>query len=200
MNEFLTPLNWFYTKYYGKDPQRFWSEQAALNLFVQRNGKVIVETGTIREADGESTLILGEFAYKNGARLITVDNDPEKIEYSKKVTKEFSSNITYVLSDSVEFLKNFDSRIDLLYLDSLDFPLFPEREEYDEEVNRAQLHNLEEVKVSENKFTDKTILLIDDFDFPRGGKAGLSNEYLSSRGWEAIIASKQILWIQSLNK
>jgi len=200
MNNFLVPLNWFYTKYYGKDPLRFWTEQVALNLFVQRGGKTIIETGTIREPDdwggGNSTMIFGDFAKRMGATLITVDNESKKIEFSREYTKEYASNIEYVLSDSVEFLKNYSGQIDLLYLDSLDFPLYPEKEDYEEEIRKSQLHNLNEVKAAEDKLTSKSIILIDDNDFPAGGKAGLTNLYLESAGWECLIASRQILFIQ----
>ena len=200
MKDFLTPLNWFYTKYQGKDPLRFWSEQVALNLLYQRGGKIIVETGSIREIDdwgaGMSTYIWGDFIQHYGGKVITVDIDPKNIDICKKVTEPFKHNIEYVVSDSVEFLKSYIGNIDLLYLDSMDFPLYPDEESYKNEIVKSQEHNMAEFLAAEDKLTNKSIVLIDDYDFPRGGKAGITNEYLVNRGWECLIASKQILRVK----
>ena len=199
MNEFLTPLNWFYMKYNGKDPLRFWSEQVALNLLYQRGGKNIVETGTTRQIDdwggGMSTYLWGDFAQHYDCKVTTVDNDANNIEICKTVTSPFKDYIKYAVSDSIEFLRNYNEKIDLLYLDSVDFPLYPESDTYITDIKKAQEHNLEEFKLAEKNLTSESIILIDDYDFPQGGKPGLTNRYLLGKGWECLVASRQILWI-----
>jgi len=164
----------------------------ALDLFLQTNGLIIVETGTIREEDdptGCSTILFGAFCKKYSKRLYTVDNDMPHIEFSCKVTKEFESNISYILMDSLEFLNQFTRPIDLLYLDSFDCPLPPE------DATQAQEHQLKEIKAAYKNFHKGSLVLLDDNNWANGGKTRLAKKYLLETGeWRCIINDEQSLW------
>jgi len=168
--------------------------KAALNIFLQNNGQIIVETGTQRLKDdpgGGSTSLLGAFCKKYGKKLFTVDNDPVHLTVSRECTKKFKNSITYVLMDSVEFLRGFDQKIDLLYLDSFDCPLPPE------DATEAQIHNLNELKAALPKLHKGSIILIDDINLENGGKARLSKKYLLETGeWLCILDHGQTLWMR----
>jgi len=166
----------------------------ALNLFLQSNGQTIVETGTQRMIDdpgGCSTLLFGAFCKRYNTKLITVDNNPEHMETSKKATKEYAQWITYVLQDSVKFLREFNRHIDLLYLDSLDCPLPPA------DATESQQHNLRELQAAYDKLPKGAILLVDDNNFENGGKTRLSKTYLKDTGeWQCILDYGQTLWLR----
>jgi hypothetical protein len=112
---------------------------------------LIVEIGTSRNespaacgSDGWSTRAWGWYATlgvwrsasgvtgegDDGAAItcghvITVDIDPNAIEACKRITAEWADVIEYVVSDSLEFFRNYNlavcGPIDLLYLDGLDY-------------------------------------------------------------------------------
>lgn len=166
--------------------------KAALNLFLQNNGQLIVETGTQRMKDdpgGCSTTLFGAFCKKYGKKLITVDNNPRHIDISEECTKEFKDYITYVLMDSIKFLKRFDKKIDLLYLDSLDCPLPPA------DATESQQHQLNEIKAAYDKLHIGSIFLADDNQFANGGKTRLSKQFLlKTQEWICILDAGQTLW------
>ena len=198
MDDFLFIENdWLYERYshleFVKSP-KYLTFKAALNLFLQNNGKIIVETGTMRVKDdpsGCSTLLFGAFCKRYGKKLYTVDNNPQHIEISKQETREFRNYITYVMSDSVEFLSKFKEPIDLLYLDSMDCPV-------EGDATAAQQHQLNEIKAAYPNLHLGSIVLLDDNDFPNGGKTMFAKRYLLGTGyWNCILDHGQSLWIES---
>jgi len=202
MSEFLFLENdWLYKKYRYLEfvrSEKWFTFKTALNLLLQRNGKLIVETGTMRLHDdpgGGSTLLFGAFCQRYGMRLITVDINALNLKVAMDETRQFRKYITYVHSDSVEFLKRFDGYIDLLYLDSLDCPA-------EGDATEAQIHNLNEFKAAEPKMSIGSLLLIDDNNFPNGGKSRLTKSYLLESQspvacfmrWYCILDWGQSLW------
>jgi hypothetical protein len=197
MHEFLEiNNNWFYEKYFTNLKKRYFTFKVALNVFLQRDGEIIVETGTQRAKDdwggGCSTTIFGDFCKYYSKYLYTVDNNAGNLEVSRRETIAFKDFITYELSDSVEYLKRFDSKIDLLYLDSLDCKEDPA------DCNlEAQTHALNELKAAYDKLSPKAIVLIDDNLFVNGGKTRLGKLWLQKRGWTMLLDYKQSLWMRS---
>ena len=189
--------DWLYERYnyleFVRSP-KYLTFKATLNLFLQKDGQTIVETGTQRLKDdpgGCSTTLFGAFCKRYGKRLFTVDINPLNMKVSMDVTKEFKDCITYVVMDSVKFLKKFDQKIDLLYLDSLDCPLPPA------DATEAQLHNLNELKAACDKLHKGSILLMDDNNFANGGKTRLSKRFLlETGGWNCILDYGQTLWVR----
>lgn len=174
---------------------RFPTFAKALELL---NGRIIVETGTVRMKDdwgaGMSTLVLGDYAKTNGAHLFTVDIDPANIALSEEVTKDFKDAITYVVSDSVKFLENFNQTIDFLYLDSMDCPEYDD--EFSPRLQASQMHQRNELMAAWDKLHKGSVILLDDNDFTNGGKTRITKTELLQLGATPIMEGKQSLWIK----
>ena len=193
--------NWLEEKYKEglQISKRFETYKKAIELNDEREGKIIVETGTIRLANdwgaGMSTLIFGDYARRINGHLFTVDNDGAAIEVCKKETAEFKDVISYVVNDSVAFLMAFNQQIDLLYLDSMDCP------EYDApdspQLLASQTHQLNEFEAARDKLSDRAVVLLDDNDFENGGKTKLTKVELLKHGFTEVMGGKQSLWIRS---
>jgi hypothetical protein len=229
-NDFLFTGNWFEKKYRVKSDARYIGFKTALNLIHQGRRKpherlTIVETGTTRlENDwgaGMSTVLFGDYLKHYGGKLYTVDIEPRNIELCKKVTEEFKDNIEYVVGDSVEFLKKLDDRIDLLYLDSIDYPYgemlndyggqadlvvaieklnaIPNdivAEKYADLINPSQEHQLNEYRAAKTKLcTNWSVILLDDNDLPGGGKCRLTKQELLKDMFVHVLDFQQSLWI-----
>src|SRR3990167_4889875 len=228
MSDFMFIDDWFYEKYFKglQQGKRFWTMFLALNLFLQYQGQTIIETGSTRLKDdwgaGMSTLIFGDFLKHYGGKLITVDNDFSVVETSKEITKDYAENIRYEVSDSIEFLRNWEeAKIDLLYLDSFDYPYGELLSHYgadddlekaikklnsitDEEIEKlygntilgSQIHQQRELELALPKMNNNAIVLLDDNDLPGGGKTKLAKRYLAGNGYECLMDSYQSLWIK----
>lgn len=197
-------LNWFYDKYYAAGSNsRYFTFQVALNLLTQRkqNSYLIVETGCQRQKDdlgaGMSTSIFAEWGSMHNGYVISVDNYLPHLEICLSCVEEWKDNVSMVLSDSVEFLGNCDKSIDLLYLDSLDYPISENADNLGM-IQAAQSHCLNEFMAIENKLQENTIVLIDDNQLPRGGKPKLLKQYLAQRGWVLLLDFQQSLWVRQL--
>jgi predicted O-methyltransferase YrrM len=173
---------------------KYFTLKVALNIFLQSNGKLIVETGTQRVIDdrgGCSTLLFAAFCERYKRALITVDNDLVHMAVSKLATEKYRDYVTYVLQDSVEFLSDFDKPIDLLYLDSLDCPMPPE------DATEAQRHNAHEFLAALHCLHTNSLLIIDDNNFENGGKSRLTKEVLlKTKGWVCLLDDGQSLWME----
>lgn len=225
MKDFLFNTGWFDNRYAGPGHRRHATIKAALNLFLQNNGTHIVETGCCRYPDdwgaGLSTVMFGDFCKRYGKRLHTVDLSPENMEICKNLTKEYGDNTSYHVSDSVTFLVSFDRTIDLLYLDSYDYPYGEILEVYggktdidkarrilegmsDEEIVArhgaiiagSQEHCLKELLAALPRMNDKTPILIDDCALPGGGKGRTAKDWLLANGYTCILDLYQTLWIK----
>jgi predicted O-methyltransferase YrrM len=166
----------------------------ALSLLEERKAQVLVETGTSREGDvfcrgdGCSTLIFGAWARDHRAELYSVDISARNLENAKTAVLNHvrrTHNIHFICSDSVSFLSSFHKPIDFLYLDSFD---------YDEnDPLPSQIHHLNEIKAALPFLTETSIVMIDDCDFPNGGKGKLAIEWLLEQGWKILAQEYQVI-------
>lgn len=181
-------------KYLDSMSSRAGTFRQAFDLLVDLPRHNIVETGCVRQVNdwgaGYSTVLFGEFCRAYGGKLISVDNTSRHIEIARELTRPWSDLITFVESDSIDFLRHYSEEIDFLYLDSMDVPIY-ERE------NRVpcQIHCLEEFKAAERKLHKDSIVLIDDY-FEGDGKGRLLRGYLNSKGWKCIGLKQQELFIR----
>ena len=166
-----------------------------LALLESREVKTLVETGTSRNGDsnfvgdGGSTIIFGNWALYHGAHLTSVDLDPVALENASAACVPYAEAITFVCSDSISFLENFNNTIDFLYLDSFDYEI--------EDPLPSQEHHLREIIAAEPFLAPHSIVMIDDCDLPGGGKGRLVIEYLLERGWKIIAQGYQVILIQN---
>lgn len=156
---------------------RFSTVSTALLLLDNSKANNFVETGTTRRfssdpqtmvGDGGMTRFFGEYVKIYGGHIWTCDIEPSHIENCKLATEEYKQNITYVVDDSLNFLKSFDKEVDFLYLDSLDG-----------DQPGAHEHQLKEVENIYHRLTDNTIVLLDDL----GSKTNLSIPFLMKKDW-----------------
>lgn len=182
--------DWFVQTFGEKLGRRSSGFQMALSWMIENGGKNIVETGCLRTrdnwaGDGYSTLIFGEAAKWFDLYLWTVDIDPGNLATAQAVTEHLKSRIIYTLGDSISFLDQFESSIDLLYLDSLDSNI-------DTEV--AQLHQVQELEAAHSKLSGRSAVLLDDnFD---SGKTKRTNKTLKNLGWRQLLDDYQALWVR----
>ena len=199
----MSSLEWFDREFARKLERRSTTFRRVFELLLQRTGasRQIVETGCVREKNdfsaGYSTVLFGEFLSRYGGRLESVDVSPRNVELCRKLTRPFTKLITVNLGDSVAFLRDWPYShagipIDLLYLDSLDYPLAPK----DGPREPSQQHCLSELEAAFPSLAPAAIVLIDDADLPGGGKARLARERLAQLGWGCELDDYQTLWVR----
>jgi len=221
--------HWFYNKY-NKGNSRYWTFNIALNLLVQKHhNPTIIETGCQRQKDdlgaGMSTSIFAEYIYENDGELIVVDNDQQHLNTATECISEWMSDInaSFHCLDSVTFLRNYSGTVDLLYLDSYDYPYGDMLRKYNgqQDIHAAekilqskshteiisefkdivipcQEHCLNEFKAIESNLSDTSIVLIDDNRLPGGGKPRLAKQYLYQHGWTCLLDYQQTLWVKTI--
>lgn len=174
----------FLNKYNNDKNIRFKSFEKTFELCVERNLKIIVETGTSRGKtkfffikkynwkDGMSTPMFAEYAKYCDGMLHTCDISKKNITNAKNFTRNFSQFIKFYIQDSLIFLSEFKHTIDLLYLDSLDG--------HDPEA--ASKHQLKEAQIAIKKLHNESLILLDD----KGSKTNLSINFFKSNNFKII--------------
>ncbi len=220
--------NWMDKKYRINSDKRWETFKTAINLYVQNEFKTVVETGCARIpgdwGGGLSTLILGDLCkyLEDGSHMYTVDINGGNMEACKQITAEQANYITYNVDDSVNYLNNWKGpKIDLLYLDSFDYPYgvllnayggmrdiisseaklaqFTEDEivaQFTKVIAPSQDHCVKELEAALPHLHDKTIILIDDNNLAGGGKPRLAKDELVKLGYTCLIDYQQSLWIK----
>ncbi len=204
-----------------KPKSRYETFKSAFNLFLKNKGKIVVELGTTRSfvngnhvgcnsddiqywqpnnpevwdwGAGFFTRVAAECLISLTPMIYTIDISSNHINRCKIITKNFENIIKYKVESSLDFLKNFNNKIDLLYMDTGDMtPIEP----------TAQLQ-LEEAKivVKRNLIPKNGLILIDDVknqtpkkfgeksDF---GKAKYSIDFFLKNGFEILANEYQVL-------
>lgn len=165
--------------------------------------KIIVETGTARQGisglgvngesmDGASTLLFTEFAKKLGCQFYSVDINAEHLAFAKATCINlFGNDIStqFIHQDSVDFLRNFPSEIDCLYLDSFNFDF--------NNPEPSQTHHLKEIQAAYPKLSKHCVIMIDDCNLPHGGKGAKVIPWLKERGWKVIHNAYQVILVRN---
>ena len=118
-----------------------------------------------------STLIFSDYAKHVNGKLHSCDIEKKNVDNARKFTKRNSDFINFVVDDSLNFLKNFQTKIDFLYLDSLDG-----------QFENASSHQLQEIKNSIDKLQKDSLVLLDD----KGVKTKLSINFMLENSFEII--------------
>lgn len=129
--------------------------------------------------DGHSSYFWN--AYTN-ATIYTVDIDKRCREMI--INDDRLKNVKAFTQDAIEFGKNFNHEIDLLFLDAWD--VVPK-------CKYAEKH-LEMYEVIKNKLSSESLILIDDTDILNGGKGRLLFKKLLDDGYEIMFFGRQTLF------
>ena len=162
-------------------PNRFLFDEA-IAAFRERNGHVIVEVGGIRnrgwrDTDGHSTL-----RWPVDATVWSVDTDPAAVKLTRELATD-RPNVFCVLADALAFLRAFPLRINLLYLDGP----HPDRED----GRRWRFDAYQATALSH-----RAVLLIDDTDLSRLGKAKFVVPAAIEDGFEVVVSDRQTLMVR----
>ena len=156
------------------------------------------------------------------SRLDTVDNNEAHLKTCRELTAPYAEAITYHHSDSVGFLRNMTGPpVQLLYLDSWDYPygamldVYGGRDNLEAAIKRlatrslpeivaefgtlidpAQQHCLKEFMASIHNLAADGVVLIDDNNFPGGGKSRLARAALVAEGFRCVMDYQQTLWLR----
>lgn len=165
--------------------------EAAIDLFGAIDGKTIVEIGCMRQPmnhpvseirkccnDGHSTY----FWCATGARVFSVDIDYKAVRIARKSIRPFK-NGKVVWGDGLKFLKKFQSKIDLLFLDAWDVVpgcLYAE-------------NHLLAYLAAKDKLSETNLIVIDDTDIGAGGKGRLLLPVLQVEGYDILVRGRQTI-------
>lgn len=134
----------------------------------------------------------GFFWVESGFDVYSVDIDENCINgitwSYKNLNRELPSNLKIVIpKDGIEFLKEFDKKIDVLFLDGWDKGTYMYAEKH-----------LEAYEASINKLSDTHLILIDDTDYITndGGKDKLLSPRLLKDGYIPLFNGRQTLFLK----
>ena len=189
----------YFDKYEHKLQGRYPTMKMALNIFDQLQMETIVETGCMRGFQdwgaGMSTYLFAEYVtnankyYQGTARRFhSVDNTQGNVDIAKYACHGLSVSVH--LGDSLDYLRTFPGKIDLLYLDSYDMGNTAQQ------AREASEHQLNEIELAWPKLQSQAIILLDDTNFIGMGKAGKSRAFLKQKGCIELYNYQQSLWLK----
>ena len=174
---------------------QYWDRQRSLDVLLHETARrfpapTIVETGTIRAEEdfggaGFFTYLTGAFVLRHGGKLHSVDLTPQHVAFAREWTAVFGEAVTVHQGDSVSFLTNFGSAIDVLYLDSLDTT----------EPGHAA-HCQRELETARPHLHHNSLICIDDTPWQAGaftGKGAKAVPWLLDHGWHVLYAGYQVV-------
>lgn len=140
--------------------------------------------------DGHSTY----FWAREGFEVHTVDVDEHCIQelekqYEHHIKEPIPDNLhIHIPQDGIEFLKNFDGKIDLLYLDG-----------WDKGTHMYGERHLEAFLAAQDKLSDLHLISIDDTDFntDSAGKDRLLTPYLLENGYIKVLWGRQTVYLKN---
>lgn len=140
--------------------------------------------------DGHSTY----FWVREGFEVYTVDIDEQcrktiESSYKYHIKEEIPKNLHMCIpQDGIQFLKNFDKKIDLLYLDGWDVGTF----------HFAESH-LDAYFAAQDKLSETHLIAIDDTDFNTviGGKDKLLTPFLLENGYIKVLWGRQTVFFKN---
>ena len=181
-------MNWL-SKYKNTLGIRYSSFEKLFQLADERNLSFIVETGTARGKnkfyyskprvnwkDGMSTMLFAEYSNLVNGTFWSCDINNQNIYNAYQFTEKFSKKVNFAIADSLIFLRDINSNIDILYLDSLDG-----------NIEGASDHQLKEAKLAIKNLNNDGLVILDD----KGGKTKLSIPFFLENEWKIIFENDQ---------
>jgi len=153
----------------------------------------IVETGVIRAEEdwpgaGFFTYLAASYLRRHGGTLHAVDVSRDNCRFARTWTDVFGEIVHVHQQDSVKFLQDHQTPIDVLYLDSLDTT----------EPKHAE-HALREIEAALPKLHTQSIVVFDDTPWHAGGwvgKGARAVPFLLDHGWQILYAGYQVVLVR----
>jgi len=134
------------------------SLKTATKIFRNMKGKVIIEIGSGIQGKRSGNSILF-WAKKSGAeKVVALDLNQTEIELVRAATANYP-NVEALVEDGIEYARNFDGKIDLLYLDFW----IPDPDGELSGTGRSNAY-LKAYEAAKDKFSKNAMILIDDTD------------------------------------
>lgn len=137
----------------------------------------------------------GFFFTDNGFEVYTVDIDENCIIQNQwsynNLRRDFPDNLHLEIpKEGIEYLNNFDQKIDVLFLDG-----------WDKGTPHYALRHLQAFKAAKDKLSDVHLILIDDTDFitKDGGKDAVLTPHLLELGYIPLFNGRQTLFLNTTN-
>lgn len=167
------------------------SLETVARLFCERKGKTIVEIGTGLHGKGAGNSILSWVDQTNAQSIYAVDVSQKRIDQVDEAVGT-DSRVTTVLGDGIDFLRDFRSTIDLLYLDFWT----PDPKGTIQGTGRAEAYR-EAFLAAKSSFSGNSLILIDDTDHVDPWKQTHIVPLARASGFEVAYVGRQTLLIQT---
>lgn len=180
-------------------PNGFWknrrtpteSLKRAAQMFNSRQGKVIIEIGSGIQGSMSGNSIIIWSKRTRAEQIFALDLETKHIEDVKKATSNFPQ-VTAILGDGLQFLADFEAKIDLLYLDFWT----PDPEGSPIGTGRSDSY-LTAYQNASNKLADRSMILIDDTDHIHPWKHTRIVPAAREDGFQEVWQGRQTLLVRS---
>jgi len=163
------------------------SLEETARMFNEINGQIIVEIGSGIHGRLAGNSVLTWAKKTRAKRIITVDLDPKQIDDVKKATIKYK-NVEPIVADGLNYLADFSSSIDLLYLDFW----VPDPDGALPGTGRAEAYRAA-FAAAKNKLADRSLILIDDTDHVHPWKHTLIIPDARKDGFVVVFVGRQTL-------
>jgi len=170
---------------YRKEPA--FSLHKTAEIFQKIKGKTIVEIGTGLHGNLSGNSILVWLEETSAERIIAIDLNPESIDELRKYVQK-DSRLELVVADGNNYLKEYDTFIDLLYLDYWT----PDKSGELPGTGRAESY-LNTYINTKSKLSKSSMILIDDTDHIHPWKHTLIVPEARKDGFKVIFTGRQTL-------
>ena len=166
------------------------SLKTASRIFKQIKGKVIIEIGSGIQGHTSGNSII-YWATKTGAsKVVALDLDEKEIQLVKNATAKYS-HVEALVQDGIEYARNFNGKIDLLYLDFWT----PDKDGELPGSGRAREY-LRAYEAAKDKLNDNAMILIDDTDHVHPWKHTYIIPTAREDGFQVIYTGRQTLMLR----
>jgi len=156
-------------------------------IFNELNGEIIIEIGTGLHGEMAGNSMLVWPLKTKATRIIAVDLDQNRLDEVRKATSPYA-HVETILTDGIEFLKRFPTKIDLLYLDFWT----PDPVGSLPGTGRAEAYRAAYI-AARDKMNDHSLILIDDTDHIHPWKHTYIIPEARKDGFEVLYTGRQSL-------